>query len=76
MVNFLITMEKYMKKILRLKAVQDSTGLSRSTIYLMMRAGVFPKSISLGLRSVGWLEADIQSWIDSRVSSSQSQEAA
>ncbi len=58
------------KKILRLRAVQDWTGLSRSTIYLMMRDGGFPKSLSLGARSVGWLEADIQGWIDSRVSSS------
>jgi prophage regulatory protein len=57
-------------KILRLRDVQSWTGLSRSSIYLMMRDGGFPKSLSLGTRSVGWLEADIQGWIDSRVSSS------
>ena len=56
-----------MKRILRLNAAKDLTGLSRSSIYLMMRAGTFPKSISLGARSVGWLEADIQGWIDSRI---------
>lgn len=57
------------QKILRLIAVQDWTGLSRSTIYAMMKNGIFPQSVSLGQRSVGWLEADIQSWIASRQAS-------
>lgn len=57
-----------MKKILRLRAAKELTGLSRNSIYLMMRAGTFPKNISLGARAVGWLEADIQAWIDSRIS--------
>ena len=57
-----------MKKILRLRAAKELTGLSRSSIYLMMRAGTFPKNISLGARAVGWLEVDIQAWIDSRIS--------
>lgn len=57
-------------KILRLKATQDWTGLSRSAIYLMMRAGTFPRNISLGARAVGWLEADIQGWINSRITAS------
>ena len=60
-----------MNKIKRLKTVQADTGLSRSTIYLMMRAGTFPKNITLGARAVGWLEADIQGWIDSRITANQ-----
>ena len=52
------------KKIIRLPAVKEMTGLSRSSIYLRMSNGVFPKSISLGGRAVGWLEADINSWLD------------
>ena len=57
------------QKILRLRAVQDWTALSRSTIYAMMKNGTFPQSVSLGQRSVGWFEADIQSWINSRQAS-------
>ena len=53
------------QKILRLRAVQDWTGLSRSTIYAMLKTGNFPQSVKLGLRSVGWFEADIQDWINS-----------
>ncbi len=57
------------QKILRLKAVQDWTGLSRSTVYAMLKDGKFPQSVKLGLRSVGWYESDIQGWIASRQTS-------
>lgn len=57
-------------RVLRIRAAKDWTGLSRSTIYAMMKDGKFPKSISLGARAVGWIEADIQGWIDSRISAS------
>lgn len=59
-----------MKKIVRLRAAKDWTGLSRSTIYAMMKNGTFPKSLSLGARAIGWLESDIQAWIDTRISTS------
>ena len=59
-----------MKKIVRLRAAKDWTGLSRSTIYAMMKSGTFPKSLSLGARAIGWLESDIQAWIDTRISTS------
>jgi prophage regulatory protein len=56
-----------MIKILRLEAAKETTGLSRSSIYNMMKTGDFPRSILLGERAVGWLESDIQLWINSRV---------
>jgi prophage regulatory protein len=59
------------KDIHRLSGVQYKTGLSRSTIYAMMKRGEFPKNITLGARAVGWLDSDIQAWIDSRVAASQ-----
>ncbi len=43
--------------ILRLPQVKDLTGLSRSTIYLMIKQGKFRKPIQLGTRSVGWLQS-------------------
>lgn len=55
------------EKILRLPAVKDRTGLSRSGVYEKIAAGRFPKPISLGARAVGWLESDIDAWIASRV---------
>lgn len=56
-----------MNKILRLKDVLETTGLSRATMYKMMTDGAFPKSISLGERSVGWLESEIQDWILTKI---------
>ena len=50
-------------KILRLKKVKDRTGLSRSTIYLRIQEGKFPKPINLGARAVGWLENEIEAWL-------------
>ena len=40
--------------ILRLPAVKESTGLSRSTIYLRIATGAFTHPVSLGGRAVGW----------------------
>ncbi|MBQ0789197.1 MAG: AlpA family transcriptional regulator [Cycloclasticus sp.] len=60
--------------ILRLPTVKIRTGLSRSSIYLRMSNNKFPSSISLGGRAVGWLESDIESWLDEKILSSQSAE--
>lgn len=45
--------------ILRLPAVKTRTGLSRSTIYLRVSGGSFPRPVSLGARAVGWLESEV-----------------
>lgn len=51
-------------RFLRRPEVETTTGLSRSTIYLRMKQGRFPKTISLGGGLVGWKESDIQKWLD------------
>ena len=56
--------------ILRLPAVKARTGLSRSTIYLRISSGAFPKPISLGGRAVGWIESEIQEWLEVQIQSS------
>lgn len=56
--------------ILRLPAVKQSTGLSRSTIYLRVAEGTFPRPVSLGGRSVGWVESEIQEWVQQRINAS------
>ena len=53
--------------ILRRKQVQARTGLSRSTIYLYIKEGLFPKPVALGPRAVGWIESDVSDWIAKRV---------
>ena len=56
--------------ILRLPAVKTRTGLSRSTIYLRVSQNTFPKPVSLGGRAVGWLEAEVQEWLQLRIEAS------
>lgn len=56
--------------ILRLPAVKANTGLSRSTIYLRIAQGTFPRPVTLGARAVGWLEAEIQEWLQRRIETS------
>ena len=63
------------QQILRLPNVKAITGLSRSTIYLRMSEGTFPEKISLGSRAVGWLETEIQDWLDERISVSRKENA-
>lgn len=45
--------------ILRRKTVEGLTGYSRSTIYLRIAQGLFPKPVSLGARAVGWPAVDV-----------------
>jgi prophage regulatory protein len=52
---------------LRRKDVQIRTGLARSTIYLYIQQGAFPKPVSLGPRAVAWLESEVSAWITERV---------
>ena len=50
-------------RLIRLKEVQHRVGLGRSTIYKRMNEGRFPKSRSLGLKCVVWVEAEIDEWV-------------
>ncbi len=56
--------------ILRLPEIKRRTGLGRSTIYLHISKGSFPTPINLGDRAVGWLEEDINNWLDKKIEQS------
>jgi prophage regulatory protein len=53
--------------ILRLPQVKIRVGLSRSSIYLAISQGNFPRPVSLGARAVGWLESEVEAWLSQRV---------
>ena len=57
-------------RILRLPEVMTRTGLSRSTIYLRISQGNFPRPVSLGARAVGWIEVEIQEWLQRQIEAS------
>lgn len=54
------------KRILRLSGVKAKTGLGHDTIYRGAREGWFPKPIKLTPRASGWIEAEIDAWIEQR----------
>jgi prophage regulatory protein len=56
-----------MSRFLRRRSVEDRTGLSRSTIYLYVQDGTFPRPVRIGGRAVAWLESDIDAWIEARL---------
>jgi prophage regulatory protein len=54
-------------KVIRLAQVMASTGLGRSTIYKYIAMEKFPTPLKLSERCVGWLESEVQLWIQSRL---------
>ncbi|WP_066794501.1 helix-turn-helix transcriptional regulator [Sphingomonas soli] len=50
-------------RILRLDAVLERTGLSRSTLYRRIADGRFPKQIAISTRCAGWRESAIAAWL-------------
>lgn len=53
-------------RFLRVRKILSRTGLSRTTIYKMMKDGAFPPNVSIGARSSAWLESEIEAWISAR----------
>ena len=56
-----------MTRFIRRPAVEHRTGLARSTIYLLMQNGQFPKPVRIGGRAVAWPEAEVEAWLNARL---------
>lgn len=54
-------------KLLRLPAVEERTGLKKSTIYAGVKAKTFPTPVRLSARAVAFREEDVDRWISGRV---------
>lgn len=46
------------------------TRLSRSTLWRYVRQGYFPPPIQLGPRRIGWLQSDLDAWMENKRASS------
>jgi prophage regulatory protein len=57
-----------MDEILRVKEVEEVTGLSRTTIWRLEKASDsdFPSRRKLGPGATGYLKSEIQEWLESR----------
>lgn len=57
-------------RIIDLREVINCTSQGRSTIYAKVANGEFPKPIKLSERRVGWIAAEVEDWIQSRIDAS------
>jgi len=63
-------------KVLRCQRVLNKVGIGKSTLYDWLNPKssrydpTFPKQIRLGASSVGWLEDEIDAWLQARVEAS------
>jgi len=54
------------QRIMRLPAVLNETGLTRSTVYRLMAEHTFPAPVKLAKRAVGWRHEDVRRWTNER----------
>lgn len=54
-------------RFLTFKQVRDRTGLSRSTIWRLERAGKFPRHHRISPNRVAWDESAINEWIEKMI---------
>jgi prophage regulatory protein len=57
---------------LRLPEVKTVTGLSKSSLYALIRSNSFPAPVHLGPRTVAWVRSEINQWAAERVLTSRS----
>ena len=67
--NAIAPRKSLLTALIRRHEVERLTGLSRSWIYELMKRGFFPNPVSLGVKSVAWLEIEIREWIADRIAS-------
>ncbi len=56
-----------MMRILRRPEVERRVGLSGMEIWRREKAGSFPRKVRLGPNSVGWVEAEIDAYLEELV---------
>jgi prophage regulatory protein len=56
-------------RLLRLRDVEDLTGLKKSTIYLKMKRSEFPHCVQITTRCVAWPESAVLQWVQDQIAS-------
>ena len=55
------------QRFLRLREVIHRSGLPRTSLYRDVASGAFPKPIAIGKRSRGWIESEVDAWIEAHI---------
>lgn len=54
-------------RMLRMPAVIQRTGLSRSTIYALAATGKFPRQIKISKSAAAWLASEVDAYLAERI---------
>ncbi|MFT4266915.1 MAG: AlpA family transcriptional regulator [Xenophilus sp.] len=54
-------------RLIRLPDVEAATGCKKSTIYMLLRQGKFPKPVRLAARMVAWPESAVLQWVQDQI---------
>lgn len=63
------------RRFIKRQSVEFISGLSCTEIYRRIAAGTFPKQITLGPKSVVWIESEIHAWCDEQIAASRAEVA-
>jgi predicted DNA-binding transcriptional regulator AlpA len=58
------------ERLISFEEVHHRTGLSRTTIWRLERAGEFPRSVRISAGRRAWREADVDQWISLKLGAS------
>jgi prophage regulatory protein len=61
------------RNLLRLPAVVERTGLNSTDVYARMKDGTFPASVPIGVRSVGWVDTEVDEWVEQQIANRDAQ---
>ena len=53
-------------RFVRLTEVMRMTGLRKTTIYKLQADGEFPQRVQITTHCVGWIECEVQAWLNQR----------
>lgn len=51
-----------MMRLLRVKEVEQELGISRTTIWRLVKAGAFPPPLRITSKAIAWRQSDILAW--------------
>lgn len=54
-------------RLIRIREVIVMTGLSRASVYRMIKKGEFPSQVKLSVRASAWVLGEVSAWVSSRV---------
>ena len=56
-------------RLLKLPEVESLTSLKKSTIYMLMKRGDFPRCVQITTRCVAWPESHVLGYVQDRIAS-------